>query len=464
MVSTSGSLLLTHESIQDLIKHLLPLCTLLTPNLPEARQLLSHARNSHTREIDIELSTVEALLRAARELCRLGPQSVLVKGGHQVMTKEAVEQDLTRLGLIIHKESRQEELVLGAKVIQATWEDNKVTIIRTDDDPYADILQYPSAQMRNVVLDVLYEIATNQYTLFIKSHIESTATHGTGCTLSSALAVHLGSGLPLMQSTYEAIHYVQDCLSRGLLKLGKGSGPLNHICHTMQRPILTPAATGPEQNPLSCRLIAHSLPLWKNFTRHSFLHQLGNQTLSSESFIYFLKQDYLFLKNYARVWASGASSFTIGNTFARIAMFASVAAEMAAEADHHVKICEPWGITKNDLESTAESAATLAYTRFVLDVSRSGDALEFLAATGPCLYGYGEAGVWLNSNRKKSTSPATSSSSTSSVKGYEQWIDYYSGQDFQRVVQQGIKSMEEFANNDPPSITRVASLQRIWNA
>jgi hydroxymethylpyrimidine/phosphomethylpyrimidine kinase len=462
MVSTSGSLLLTEESIQDLITHLLPLCTLLTPNIPEARQLLLHARNGKGIAKQ-DLSSVEDLFQAAKELCELGPKATLVKGGHQVIKSSVLQQSLESLGVVLQEtsSSRKKAEILGAEVYTSQWLESKVTVIRTDEEPYADILRRWSTKQSSdssVVVDVLFEKTTNEFTLFVKPHIESTATHGTGCTLSSALAIHLASQMPLAISTHKSIQYVQHCISRGLTQLGKGSGPLNHLCHTTSRPVLAPAATGPEQVPLCSRLIAHSLPFWRAFTRHPFLQQLGTHTLPSESFIYFLKQDYLFLKNYARVWASGASSFTIGSTFSRIAMFAGIAAEMAAEADNHVKICTPWGITKDDLEHhTVESAATLAYTRFVLDVSRSGDALELLAATGPCLLGYGEAGLRSASSRK-------SDPLTKAIEGYDQWIDYYSGDEFQKVVQQGIENMEEYANSDPPSVSRMASLQRIWNA
>jgi len=471
MVSTSGSLLLTHESIEDLIEHLLPLCTLLTPNLPEARQLLSHAKASQRKSangsVSGDLTTVETLLQAAKALCSLGPQAALVKGGHQVLKSEKLQQDLDRLGILIKGESRQRGRVLGADVFQGQWELSKVTIIRKDEEPYADVLRQGNSRSvdRDIVLDVLYERKSNEYTLFVKPHIQSTATHGTGCTLSSALAAHLASQVSISSSTHLAIQYVQQCISRGLSDLGKGSGPLNHLCNITPRPVLAPTSTGSERVPLCSRLVAHSLPYWRAFTHHDFLKQLVDHTLPRESFIYFLKQDYLFLKHYARVWASGASSFSIGNTFDRIATFAGIAAEMALEAENHAKICLPWGITKEELDQgTIESAATLAYTRFVMDVSRSGDALELLAATGPCLLGYGEAGLWLNSERIKTPSRQSISISASDAAGFEQWIDYYSGKDFQSVVRKGIENMEDYASTDPPSVARLESLQRIWNA
>lgn len=464
MVSTSGSLLLTEESIDDLITHLLPQCTLLTPNLPEAQQLLARSRSASSAPSDIH--SLHGLLQAAQELCALGPQATLVKGGHGNMSSAQVERDLSHLGVLLQEENHEAETFLGAEVLHGHWQGAAVTVVRSDGQPYADVLRRLGGQAEEkgeVVLDALYERAENRFTLFVKSKVDSTATHGTGCTLSSALAVYLATCSSSTCSVHSAIQYVQMGISRGLTDLGQGNGPLNHLCVTTPRAVLDPAAgRGAGRAPLCSRLITHSLPYWRAFTRHAFVEKLIDSSLPSEAFIYFLRQDYLFLQHYARVWASGASSFTVGSSFERIRLFAGIAAEMAAEADNHVKVCEPWGITKHQLEhETVESAATLAYTRFVLDVSRAGDALELLAATGPCLLGYGEVGLRIAESQQKDS---RDKSTDARAKGFQDWIDYYAGDAFQTVVRQGIENMEAYSQTDPPSPARMASLQRIWDA
>lgn len=477
MVSTSGSLLLTHASIKDLIERLLPRCTLLTPNLPEAEQLLAHAecaRETEDAEGEGEGETrsskaLLSLMYAAKKLTGLGPRATLVKGGHHTSTRSEVEISLKELGVHIQENCSEQELFLGAQVMQGTWESHRVTVVRTDGEPYAEILQGADggvASDAKVVTDVLYDSHGDRFALFVKPHVQSTATHGTGCTLSSALAAHLAGGDQadvMVSAVHASIQYVQRCISRGLSDLGKGAGPLNHLCTVQPRPILSPVGRGAESSPLCARLIAHSLPHWRAFTQHPFVQRLATFDLAREAFIYFLRQDYLFLKHYARVWASGASSFTVGNSFARIGTFAGIAAAMAAEADNHVKICEAWGISRHQLEhETVESAATLAYTRYVLDVSRAGDALELLAATGPCLLGYGEAGRWIANEQRRLVGSLDKSSAE--AKAFQNWIDYYAGEEFQQVVRDGITNMERYAAADPPSVVRTASLQRIWDA
>ncbi|MCO5554306.1 hypothetical protein L7F22_007835 [Adiantum nelumboides] len=481
MVSTSGSLLLSHTAIRDLVDKLLPLCTILTPNLPEAKELLAHSRkaegaglnNVADGEAEDQLATLRSLLAAAKQLCSLGPASTLVKGGHQVMSRATVDAALEELGITLLDEDQAGQEILGAEVMNGILQQNageKVVVIRTDGQPWADVLRLWSQDdgvidpdVTNVVVDVLYETQSRKYTLFVKPHIEATSTHGTGCTLSSAIATYLAGGDDVATATHRAIQYVQSAIARGLSDLGKGPGPLNHLAGTTLRPILAPSPVGSQRAPLCGRLIAHSLPHWRRFTRHPFVTKLVEGTLPREAFVWFLRQDYLFLRHYARVWASGASSSSVGRTFERIATFAGIASEMASEAESHVAICKRWGITRDDLESkTRESAATLAYTRFVLDTSRSGDALELLAATGPCLLGYGEAGVWLG--REWSRRKAEIKDMDEETKAYGEWIDYYSSKDFLDVVRKGIEDMENYASSDPPSQARLANLQRIWNA
>jgi hydroxymethylpyrimidine/phosphomethylpyrimidine kinase len=472
MVSTSGSLLLTHESIRDLITLLLPQSTLLTPNLPEAEQILKHAQAqdlSPNKSLE-QLDSLKGMMSAAHDISKLGPPYVLVKGGHKALSRTNLETALTQMQITPATSASKN---LGAEVYAGKWQTYDVTIIRSDSAPHALVLGAGQVSALKVITDVLYDRAEGRFTIFIKPYIDSSATHGTGCTLSSACAAVLGSHprdadyiFDVMLAVHRSIEFVHDAISRGLQHLGAGNGPLNHISSLVPRPILAPTAL--DATPLCARLIAHSLPSWISYTQHPFIRQIASLTLPSNAFVYFLRQDYLFLKHYARVWASGASSFTIGSTFERIGAFAGIAAEMAKEALNHVEICKAWGITKQQLESeTWESAATLAYTRFVLDVSRAGDVLELLAATGPCLLGYGEAARWIVAQQRHSPPAAAHHADEPEQKrqqGLQQWIDYYNGEEFHTVVADGIKGMERYADEDPPSVSRIASLQRIWDA
>lgn len=83
MVATSGSQLLAQEAVRELREHLLPLTTILTPNVPEAKLLLSDAgKNTGDPE------NVDDLISIAKSVQSLGPKYVLVKGGHLPFKKD----------------------------------------------------------------------------------------------------------------------------------------------------------------------------------------------------------------------------------------------------------------------------------------------------------------------------------------------------------------------------------------
>ncbi|CEH13224.1 Phosphomethylpyrimidine kinase [Ceraceosorus bombacis] len=506
MVSTSGSLLLTHDSIHHLISGMLPLCDVLTPNLPEARQLLAHARNRPVRhdsataasptqktkesgdDLESSLDTLKSLLSAAKELSDLGPKATLVKGGHHVMKKSEVNASLLELGggLGSAPES-QDQLYTGIQSrgqryrgqLSGTAEADELCVVRTDGSPWSDVLSawYASGSSKStsshdvesVIVDVLYEkVGVNggpRYTLFVKPHVQSTATHGTGCTLSSAIATYLSSGLTIERAVSNGISYVQASIARGLESLGQGAGPLNHACTIAPRGVLPPVrhadSLPSDRTPLCAALIANNISDWNLFVQHPFVEKLSCNELSKENFVWFLRQDYLFLLHYSRVWASGASSAAAARTFDDVVLFAGMAASMATEAKTHTKICAAWSITEEDLQRrTKESAATLAYTRYVLDVSRSGDALELLCATGPCMLGYAEVGLRLGRLRKR-TSVADF---PENAQAFGEWIDTYADEGFQDVARKSIEAMEDRAAADFPSQERMKQLQNIWNA
>lgn len=121
MVSTSGSRLLATEAIQALIDELLPVTFILTPNVPEA-EIISGC----------SIKTIQDMHITAKKISQLGPQYVLLKGGH---------------------------LPIGQKVI-----------------------------------DVLYSAKDDSFIEFTNDYVETKNTHGTGCTLSSALAGELAKG------------------------------------------------------------------------------------------------------------------------------------------------------------------------------------------------------------------------------------------------------------------------------
>ncbi|MBD3348958.1 MAG: bifunctional hydroxymethylpyrimidine kinase/phosphomethylpyrimidine kinase [Candidatus Eisenbacteria bacterium] len=150
MVATSGAALIEDEAVETMKRELLPMCLLLTPNMPEASALAGLAVDSR-----------ESMVEAGRAIRELGPDAVLVKGGH---------------------------------------------------------LEGPAA---DVLCDAADELWLQEPRLSVGS------LHGTGCTLSSAVASWLARGLTLRDAVARAKSYVTRCIDASM-DMGRGSRLLDH--------------------------------------------------------------------------------------------------------------------------------------------------------------------------------------------------------------------------------------------
>ena len=175
MVSTSGKDLLDKDAVKVYCKELLPLATMITPNLPELEELCSFVvkedKSCSCKKTGIlegrtyledSASSDESILTMSQVVQQALHTAVLVKGGHR---KDSAKDILFANG-VVHS--------------------------------------YPA------------------------SHIHNPNTHGTGCTLSSAIACNLAQGNSLKEAVRAAKCYISDCIADGM-DLGHGNGPLNHL-------------------------------------------------------------------------------------------------------------------------------------------------------------------------------------------------------------------------------------------
>lgn len=150
MIATSGARLINENAVNALKDKLLPLATVVTPNIPEA-EVLS----------DITIETAEDMEKAAEIIGEKYGCGVLLKGGHSI----------------------------------------------------------------NDANDLLFDEGEKRW--FKGKRIDNPNTHGTGCTLSSAISANLAKGYDLFASVERAKEYISGALA-AMLDLGKGSGPMNH--------------------------------------------------------------------------------------------------------------------------------------------------------------------------------------------------------------------------------------------
>jgi hydroxymethylpyrimidine/phosphomethylpyrimidine kinase len=151
MVATSGDLLIKRNAVAVLSSKLLPLATIVTPNIPEAEELAG-----------MKLRTSSDIEEAARAIVGMGAASVLIKGGHR----------------------------------------------------------------SGPAVDLFYD--GKRFTALTASRVRTRNTHGTGCTLSAAIAADLARGESLENSVRHAKKYLTEAL-RQSFAIGHGHGPVHHF-------------------------------------------------------------------------------------------------------------------------------------------------------------------------------------------------------------------------------------------
>lgn len=444
MVSTSGSLLLERDAIETVITELLPKCTLLTPNIAEAIQIFQHAKGVPAAHAHV--SSITDIITLADSLVQLGSPAVLVKGGHNVVARTDLETQLESLGVPVrlgvaagdavasteahasinreadatseHQQGRTSEIDTMAKRLGAScYVHGPLCVVTLHGPGDTRVLPYYSESVfdeESYTVDVLRD--GHGTVLFIKPCVKTTATHGTGCTLSSAICALSARGESLRMAVSGGILYLQDALAHSMEGLGGGPGPLDHGAHITPREI--PQRTTRVRAPLCMSLIARSWDRWCVYTHHAFTARMGQDTLSPQAFIWYLRQDYIYLRHYARIWAKAASDPSC--RLDDIGRFAEVSQLVVKETEMHVALCAEWGVSREELELTPESRATMIYTRSMLDHATEG-LLPLLVAVASCALGYAEVGLWLVSQRKGPTK-------------FDKWINEYGGKDFLESV------------------------------
>ena len=166
------------------------------------------------------------------------------------------------------------------------------------------------------------------------------------------------------------------------------------------------------------KLKSNILEEWNLYTQHKFIQKISDGSLDKKLYLKYLIQDYVFLIHFSRAWALLVAKSKSVNEM-RIAS-ATLDALVNEEIQLHIKTCKDEGISEEQLYKTEEELNNLAYTRFVLEAGYSGDFLDLLVALSPCVFGYGEIGLYLKSISKNNNP-------------YSSWIDTYYGKEYQKV-------------------------------
>ena len=157
-------------------------------------------------------------------------------------------------------------------------------------------------------------------------------------------------------------------------------------------------------------------PLWRAIFGHPFVTGIGDGSLSRDRFEFFLKQDYVYLIDFSRVFALAcAKSWNLPDmeAFAKL-----LSATLSLEMELHRKTCAAFGISSGELEKTGKSMITSAYTDLLVRTCYEGGITDILAVLLPCACGYAEIGQRLKSQGVPENP------------FYREWIDTYSSRAF----------------------------------
>lgn len=164
------------------------------------------------------------------------------------------------------------------------------------------------------------------------------------------------------------------------------------------------------------RLYRAAEPIWDAQLAHPFVRGLGDGTLEVERFERWVRQDYLYLKEFARVFAWAAAK---AERLESMGWYARVLdLTLNTEMDLHRTYAARFGISREELEREAMWPTTRAYTDFLVRTAADGDMSELLAALLPCAWGYAHIGR------------ALAAGDLPEDARYAEWIEQYASEEF----------------------------------
>ena len=182
----------------------------------------------------------------------------------------------------------------------------------------------------------------------------------------------------------------------------------------------------------SCRFHDAAAPVWEACLKHPFVIGIGDGTLAVEKFRHFMLQDYLYLFDYARVFALGvvkARDPELMRTFA-----ANVDTILGGEMNIHRAYMKRLGITEEQVFAVKPALDNLSYTNYMLSVASAGGPMEIVAAILACSWSYAEIGQTLAAIPGAAEHPF-----------YGEWIQGYASEDYAATNQALIELMDKLA-------------------
>lgn len=162
--------------------------------------------------------------------------------------------------------------------------------------------------------------------------------------------------------------------------------------------------------------------LWDRLFNHPFVVGVGDGSLPTDRFLFYMKQDYFFLVQYARMLALATAK---APDLDGVSRFSALLGEtLNTEMELHRSYCRRLGVSAEELAAVRPAPVTLAYTDYLLRVAYEGTLTDVIANLLPCQWGYYETGLHL---------ARTGDASEANL--YAEWISMYSDEEFGKFVE-----------------------------
>lgn len=180
-------------------------------------------------------------------------------------------------------------------------------------------------------------------------------------------------------------------------------------------------------------LFESSREIWEGFLVHPFILEMGQGNLAKEKFRDYLVQDYLYLIQYAKLFAAGVLK---SNTVEEIKLFeAGISGALEDETAVHIEYLNSFGISAKQAETLPSHMTNVAYTSYMQGIALTGDLKELVATLLPCIWSYYYIGEYMSTKYEAQLENNY----------YTPWIASYSSEDYKECCEKWIEYMNRLA-------------------
>ena len=178
-----------------------------------------------------------------------------------------------------------------------------------------------------------------------------------------------------------------------------------------------------------------AIKVWEDGYNHPFVQELGAGTLDKEKFKFYLLQDYLYLLEYAKVFAMAMVKADDEKMLSNLSSITK--SIFVDEMEVHRIYMKEFGITEDEVANVKASLFNTTYTANMLATAQKGDLAETLATVFPCAWTYCDYGKRLKEQYKKNLEDNF----------YKSWIETYAGYEFEESFEWFYDAIDELVEN-----------------